>query len=38
MLFRMGNEKRAEITGHKHPGPGEYTIPSTISNIPRYSK
>lgn len=33
----MGHERRGDVPKVDGPGPGNYTIPSTVSNLPSYS-
>ena len=35
-LCRIGNEKRGEGKVVQNPGPGNYNIPTTVSNVPKY--
>lgn len=35
--FRFGNDKRAKHMDNGTPGPGQYRIPCTIVDVPRYN-
>jgi hypothetical protein len=34
--FSFGTEKRNKIVKNNLPGPGQYHIPSTIADVPKY--
>ena len=35
-LYKFGNEKRSFYKTSDVPGPGQYRIPCSISDVPRY--
>lgn len=35
--FGFGTSKRTEMARKEEPGPGNYNIPSTFADVPKYS-